>query len=52
MIAGVNPSVVEIDSVGGVQNPLFGIVSYQFLTGLNPEETRNMIRTLGKRMGT
>lgn len=51
MIAGVNPSVVEMDSVGGVQNPLFGIVSYQFLTGLNPEETRNMIRTLGKRMG-
>jgi hypothetical protein len=27
MIAGVNPSVVEMDSVGGVQNPLFGIVS-------------------------
>jgi hypothetical protein len=51
MIAGVNPSVVEMDSVGGIQNPLFGIVSYQFLTGLNPEETRNMIRTLGKRIG-
>jgi len=51
MIAGVNPYVVEMDSIGGVQNPLFGIVSYQFLTGLNPEETRNMLRTLGKRMG-
>ncbi|MCI0664798.1 MAG: AAA-like domain-containing protein [Acidobacteria bacterium] len=51
MIAGVNPSVVEMDTVGGVQNPLFGIVSYQFLTGLSLDETRNMIRTLGKRMG-
>jgi len=51
MIAGVNPSVVEMDSIKGIQNPLFGIVSYQYLTGLNAEETRNMIRTLGKRMG-
>lgn len=51
MIAGVNPSVVEMDTIGGIQNPLFGIVSYQFLTGLNDDETRNMIRTLGKRMG-
>jgi hypothetical protein len=51
MIAGVNPYVVEIDTIDGVQNPLFGIVSYQYLTGLNQEETRNMIRTLGKRMG-
>ncbi len=51
MIAGVNPKVVEMDTIEGVQNPLFGIVSYQFLTGLNLEETKNMIRTLGKRMG-
>lgn len=51
MIAGVNPSAVEIDSIDGIQNPLFGIVSYIFLTGLSEEETRNMIRTLGKRMG-
>ncbi len=51
MIAGVNPSAVEMDSVDGIQNPLFGIVSYQFLTGLTQDETRNMIRTLGKRMG-
>lgn len=51
MIAGVNPFVVEMDAVGGIQNPLFGIVSYQFLTGLSIDETRNMVRTLGKRMG-
>ena len=51
LIAGVNPSVVEVDAISGIQNPLFGIVSYQFLTGLNGDDTRNMIRTLGKRMG-
>jgi hypothetical protein len=51
ILAGVNPSVVEMDTVAGVQNPLFGIVSYQFLTGLNDEETRTLVRTLGKRMG-
>ncbi len=51
LIAGVNPWVVEIDSIEGIQNPLFGIVSYQFLTGLKSEDTRNMVRTLGRRMG-
>ncbi len=51
LIAGVNPSVVEADVFCGIQNPLFGIVSYQFLTGLNIDDTRNMIRTMGKRMG-
>jgi len=51
MIAGVNPSVVEMDTINGIQNPLFGIVSYEFLTGLKAEETRNMLHVLGKRMG-
>lgn len=51
MIAGVNPSVVEMDTVGGIQNPLFGIVPYQYLTGLKDADSRNMLRVLGKRMG-
>lgn len=51
LIAGVNPSVVEIDRIGPTQNPLFGIVPYNFLTGLSPEEVRRMLRVLGKRMG-
>ncbi len=51
LIAGVNPSVVEIDRIGGTQNPLFGIVPYSFLTGLSAEEVRRMLRVLGKRMG-
>lgn len=51
VISGVNPSVVEKDVVNGVQNPLFGIVHHKYLTGFTEEETRTMVRNLGKRMG-
>lgn len=51
VISGVNPSVVEKDVVNGVQNPLFGIVHHKYLTGFAEEETRTMVRNLGKRMG-
>lgn len=39
LIAGVNPSVVEIDRIGGTQNPLFGIVPHNFLTGLSSDRS-------------
>jgi len=51
ILAGVNPSVVEKDLVNGVQNPLFGIVSHKYLTGLNLDEVKTMLKKLGKRMG-
>lgn len=51
LIAGVNPSVVEVDRIEGIQNPLFGIVPYSFLRGLGRDEVRRMLRVLGKRMG-
>jgi hypothetical protein len=51
IIAGVNPSIVEVDKIGGVQNPLFGIVSYKYLRGLSLPDTRRMLRVLGRRMG-
>lgn len=51
IIAGVNPSVVEIDRIDGIQNPLFGIVSHKYLTGLRIEDIRRMLNTLGRRMG-
>jgi hypothetical protein len=51
IIAGVSPVVVEVDVVNGVQNPLFGIVPNQYLTGFLEDEVRTMIRNLGKRMG-
>ena len=51
LIAGVNPSIVEVDRIEGTQNPLFGIVPHTFLGGLSLDEVRRMLRVLGKRMG-
>lgn len=51
ILAGVNPTVVEKDSVDGVQNPLFGIVPHKYLTGLSQDEVKVMLKKLGKRMG-
>ncbi len=51
IVAGVNPNVAEEAIVNQVANPLFGIVSYEFLKGFELEEMKGMVRTLGKRMG-
>lgn len=51
ILSGVNPSATEIDTVNGVQNPLFSIVQAEYLHGLTEPESRSMIRTLGRRMG-
>ena len=51
ILSGVNPSVTEIDTIDGIQNPLFSIVQSEYLQGLSEEDARLMIRTLGKRMG-
>lgn len=47
----MNASIVEVDRIAGIQNPLFGIVSYKYLRGLGLDEVRRMLRTLGRRMG-
>ena len=51
IICGVNASSVEKDMIGTVQNPLFGIVQSEYLKGFEIDETKSMIRTIGKRMG-
>lgn len=51
ILSGVNPSITEIDTIEGIQNPLFSIVQSEYLQGLSEEDARTMIRTLGKRMG-
>lgn len=51
MIAGVNPSVVETDLIDDIQNPIFAIISPEYLTGLTQAETRSMLHFFGKRMG-
>lgn len=51
IICGVNAYVTEKDSIDGIQNPLFGIIQSEYLVGLSLEETSQMIKTLGRRMG-
>ena len=51
IICGVNAYVTEKDSINGIQNPLFGIIQSEYLVGLSLEETAQMIKTLGRRMG-
>jgi hypothetical protein len=51
IIVGVNPHPLEIDTVERVQNPLFGIVPYSYLRGLDFDDMKSMIKILGKRMG-
>lgn len=51
ILSGVNPSVAEIDTINGIQNPLFGIVQAEYLQGLNMDDVRTMVRVLGRRMG-
>ena len=51
ILAGVNPQLVETDKIAGVQNPLFGIVPYDYLSGLSVDEVRRMLGVLGRRMG-
>lgn len=51
ILAGVNPQLVETDKIDGVQNPLFGIVPYDYLSGLSVDEIRRMLSVLGRRMG-
>lgn len=50
-VVGVNPRVVEMDTIDDVQNPMFGIIQPRYLQGLAPEEMRGMVRFFGKRMG-
>ena len=51
ILSGVNPSVSEVDTINGIQNPLFSIVQSEYLQGLSYDDARAMIYTLGKRMG-
>jgi len=51
IIVGVNPYPCEVARIENEQNPLFGIVSYQYLKGMSFEDLKNMIFTLGKKMG-
>ena len=50
-LGGVNPAVVEQDLIGESQNPLFGLVSHEYVGGMTAPEIRRLLRTLGRPMG-
>ena len=51
-VGGVNPSIVESNLIENVPNPLFMIIPRQkYATGLSLDETRRMVRRLGRPMG-
>ena len=51
LIAGVNPTVVELDRVENIQNPLFSIVSSEYVTGLTQREVETLLNYIGSWMG-
>ena len=40
-----------MDLIDGIQNPLFGIVPYHYLRGLDIDDLRRLVTVLGRRMG-
>lgn len=48
IVAGVNPSCVEISHFGTVSNPIFQLAVPQYLEPLKKEGVRDMVRKLGR----
>jgi hypothetical protein len=51
MLVGTNPSCVEQSIIAGHENPLFGSIPSQYVPPFSVEQTREMVRKLGRFMG-
>lgn len=51
MLVGTNPSCVEQSMIAGHENPLFGSIPGEYVPSFTVEQTREMVRTLGRYMG-
>lgn len=51
IVAGVNASAIETPSFGRQDNPLFSMAKIRYMPGFTRDEARQMIRTLGRKMG-
>jgi len=51
IIAGVNSQVSETPTIERQDNPLFSLVGTRYLTPFAQHETKEMVQTLGRRMG-
>ncbi len=51
MLVGTNPSCVEQSMIAGHENPLFGSIPSAYVPSFTVEQTREMVRKLGRYMG-
>jgi hypothetical protein len=51
MLVGTNPACIELSMIAGQENPLFGSIPSQYVPSFTVEQTREMVRKLGKYMG-
>jgi hypothetical protein len=51
LIAGVNPTIVEMDQVAEMQNPVFSIVPIEYMTGLTASDVGLLLNHIGQWMG-
>lgn len=51
MIVGTNPNCVEQSVIAGHENPIFASIPSQYVPSFTVEQTREMVRKLGRYMG-
>lgn len=51
LIVGTNPLCVELERINGADNPIFGQIPLEYISGFDVPQTREMIRRLGRIMG-
>lgn len=51
LIVGTNPKSIEIPTINGVDNPIYNQIPYQYIEPFSINDTRMMVRKLGKIMG-
>ncbi|GAB6091722.1 hypothetical protein [Spirochaeta dissipatitropha] len=51
LIAGTNPRSIEQPRINGSDNPIFNQITYSYVPGFNVQQTRDMVRKLGRIMG-
>ena len=51
MLVGTNPSCVELSMIAGHENPIFGSIPSEYVPSFTVQQTREMVRKLGRYMG-
>lgn len=51
LIVGTNPLCVELEKIGGFDNPIFGQIPLDYIPRFDVPQTREMVRRLGRIMG-